>query len=106
MVRNKMKSGQPFFVTISVDCPTRSDRGDSAKRCEQEKKQLGGGVGVRARKLGVSSSPSPSFPLYFFLSLSSFAPHSTIRTPGTDYNFHWKGSAPPPQLETLLFDWF
>ena len=30
-------------------------------------------------------APSPSFPLSDFFSLSSFAPHSTIRTPGTGY---------------------
>ena len=38
-----------------------SDRGDGAKRCEQKKKHL------------------------IFFSPSSFASHSTIRTPGTGY---------------------
>lgn len=45
-------------------------RGDSAKRCEEKKKTTTGGV--------------PVFLLVFF-SLFSFAPHSTIRTPGTSY---------------------
>ena len=44
-------------------------RGDSAKRCEEKKKTRGG---------------VPLFLLVFF-SLFSFAPHSTIRTPGTSY---------------------
>ena len=42
--------------------------GGSTKRCEEKKKQGGGGA--------------PVFLLVFF-SLFSFAPHSTIRTPGT-----------------------
>ena len=37
----------------NVACSKRSDRGDSAKRCEQKKEQQqrGGGVGVRATEL-------------------------------------------------------
>jgi len=62
MVRNTMKTGQPFFATISIACSRRSDRGDRAKLCEKEKKQRGGGVGVRARELGV-----PSLSLFFSL---------------------------------------
>ena len=73
---------------------------------EKKKKKRGGGVGVRARELGVPSSlPLRLFLLTFFL-VPSFASHSTIRTPGTGYNFRRDASAPPPQVETLLFDWF
>ena len=43
------------------------DRGDSAKRCEEKKTTRGWGRG--------ESEPPLSF--------SSFAPHSTVRTPGT-----------------------
>ena len=72
----------------------------------EKKKQREGGVGVRARELGVPSSlPLRLFLLTFFLA-PSFASHSTIRKPGTGYNFRRDASAPPPQVETLLFDWF
>ena len=37
-VRNTMKTGQPFLVTISEAFSRRSDCGYSAKRCEQKKK--------------------------------------------------------------------
>ena len=108
MVRNTMKTGQPFLVTISEACSRRSDCRYSAKRCEQKKKTRGWGGGARCVSEGTGSSihsPSPSFPPFFF-SLSSFAPYSTIETPGTNYNFGRDASAPPPQVETLLFDWF
>ena len=45
MVRNTMKTGQPFLITISEACSRRSDCRYSAKRCEQEKKKRGGGGG-------------------------------------------------------------
>ena len=51
----------------------RSDGGDSAKRC---------GVGERARE----SLYFSLFSSLFYFSLSSFAPHSTIQTPGTGYD--------------------
>ena len=44
--------------------------------------------------------------LFVSFSLSSFAPHSTIRTPGTGYNFRRDASAPPPQVETLFLTGF
>ena len=109
MVRNTMKTGQPFLVTISEACSRRSDCRYSAKRCEQKEKNEGVGAGgARCVSEGTGSSIhslSASFPPFFF-SLSSFAPHSTIETPGTNYNFGRDASAPPPQVETLLFDWF
>ena len=53
-----------------IACSRRSDRGPTGQRdVSRKKKQRGGGV--------------PLFPPYLFFSLSSFAPHSTIRTPGT-----------------------
>ena len=50
---------------LRVACSMRSDRGDSAKRCEQKKTTRGWGR--------------------VCFSLSSLAPHSTIRTPGTGF---------------------
>ena len=39
---------------VNLACSRHSDRGDNAKRCEQEKnKQRGGGVGVRAKELSL-----------------------------------------------------
>ena len=110
MVRNTMKTGQPFLVTISEASSRRSDCRYSGKRCEQKKKNEGveprcvsevcERLNWKFHTLSVSLFSS------FFFSLSSFAPHSTIETPGTNYNFGWDASAPPPQVETLLFDWF
>ena len=65
-----------------VVCSRRSDRGDTTKRCQKKKKKhRGGGLGVKAKERVPPSLP----PYFFFSSLSSFAPHSTIRTPGTGY---------------------
>ena len=58
------KVGRSLAVYV-VACSRRSDRGDSAKRCEQKKTTRGWGR--------------------VCFSLSSLAPHSTIRTPGTDF---------------------
>ena len=58
------KEGRSLAVYV-VACSRRSDRGDSAKRCE-EKKATRGWARV-------------------CFSLSSLAPHSTIRTSGTDF---------------------
>ena len=58
------KEGRSLAVYV-VACSRRSDRGDSAKKCEQKKTTRGWGT-------------------VCFL-LSSLAPHSTIRTPGTDF---------------------
>ena len=80
---NKVVVFRYLHIQSELACSRNSDRGDNAKRCEQEKKKRGAGVGVKAKNL---LSPSPSFPPYFF-SLSSFAPHSTIRTPGTGYKY-------------------
>ena len=108
MVRNTMKTGQPFLVTISEACSRRSDCRYSGKRCEQKKKKqgVGGGSEVCERLNWKFHTLSVSLFSSFFFSLSSFAPHSTIETPGTNYNFGRDASAPPPQVETLLFDWF
>ena len=47
---------------VNLACSRHSDRGDNAKRCEQEKnKQRGGGVGVRAKELSL-----PLFSSLFF----------------------------------------
>jgi len=59
-----------IFVHSWLACSRRSDRGDSEKRCEQKKR--GGGVGVRGSLSHFSS--------LFFSHLSSFTPHSAIRT--------------------------
>ena len=72
MVRNTMKTGQPFLVTISEACSKRSDCRYSPKRCEQKKKTRGWGGGARCVSEGTGSSihsPSPSFPPFFFLAL-------------------------------------
>ena len=112
MVRNTMKTGQPFLVTISEAFSRRSDCGYSAKRCEQKKKNKktrGWGGRGEVCERGNWKFPTLSvslFSSFFFFSLSSFAPHSTIETPGTNYNFGRDASAPPPHVETLLFDWF
>ena len=110
MVRNTMKTGQPFLVAISEACSRRSDCRYSGKRCEQKKKKKtrgwGGGGEVCERLNWKFHTLSVSLFSSFFFSLSSFAPHSTIETPGTNYNFGRDASAPPPQVETLLFDWF
>ena len=109
MVRNTMKTGQPFLVTISEACSKRSDCRYSTKRCEQKKKKnegVGGRGEVCERGNWKFHTLSVSLFSSFFFSLSSFAPHSTIETPGTNYNFGRDASAPPPQVETLLFDWF
>ena len=53
---------------VNLACSRHSDRGDNAKRCEQEKnKQRGGGVGVRAKELSLSLFSS----LFFSRSLPS-----------------------------------
>ena len=106
MVRNTMKTGQPFLVTISEACSRRSDCRYRGKRCEKKKKK-NEGVGEVCERLNWKfHTLSVSLFSSFFFSLSSFAPHSTIETPGTNYNFGRDASAPPPQVETLLFDWF
>ena len=76
MVRNTMKTGQPFLVTISEAFSRRSDCGYSAKRCEQKKKHKktrgwgGEGRGVWARELEVPYTLRlPLFLLFFFLAL-------------------------------------
>ena len=74
MVRNTMKTGQPFLVTISEACSKRSDCRYSPKRCEQKKKTRGWGGGARCVSEGTGSSihsPSPSFPPFFSRSLLS-----------------------------------
>ena len=74
MVRNTMKTGQPFLVTISEACSRRSDWRYSAKRCEQKKKRGGGGEGrgVWARELEVPYTLRlPLFLLFFSRSLLS-----------------------------------
>ena len=75
MVRNTMKTGQPFLVTISEACSRRSDCRYSGKRCEQKKKRGGGGRGgARCVSDWTGSSihsPSPSFPPFFSRSLLS-----------------------------------
>ena len=75
MVRNTMKTGQPFLVTISEACSKRSDCRYSTKRCEQKKKKTRGwGGGARCVSEGTGSSihsPSPSFPPFFSRSLLS-----------------------------------
>ena len=58
------KKGRSLAVYV-VACSRRSDRGDSAKKCEQKKTTRGWGR-------------------VCFL-LSSLGLHSTIRTPGTDF---------------------
>ena len=58
------KKGGSLAVYL-VACFRRSDRGDSAKRCEQKKTTSGWGK--------------------VCFSLSSLAVHSTIRTPGTGF---------------------
>ena len=58
------KKGRSLAVCV-VACSWRSDRGDSAKRCEQKKTTRGWGK--------------------VCFSLSSLAVHSTIRTPGTSF---------------------
>ena len=72
---------------------------------KKKNKQRRGGVGLRTREVGVPFSLSLSL-LFLSFSLSSFAPHSTIRTPGTGYNFRRDASAPPPQVETLFLTGF
>ena len=57
------KEGQSLAVYV-VGCSRRSDSGDSAKRYEQKETRGWGRV---------------------CFSLSSLAPHFTIRTPGTDF---------------------
>ena len=74
------RSGLWLGAARCLACSRRSDRGDSAKRCEQ-KKQTTRGWG-RGESEGLSLS---LFSSSFFFSLSSFAPHSTIRTPGIGY---------------------
>ena len=63
--RIALRKEGPSLAVYVVGCSRRSDRGDSAKRCEQKKTTRGWGR------------------VYF--SLSSLAPHSTIRTPGTGF---------------------
>ena len=58
------KEGRSLEVYV-VTCSRRSDRGDSAKKCEQKQTTRGWGR--------------------VCFSLSSLAPHSTIRTPGTGF---------------------
>ena len=72
---------------------------------KKKNKQRRGGVGLRTREVGVPFSLPLSL-LFLSFSLSSFAPHSTIRTPGTGYNFRRDASAPPPQVETLFLTGF
>ena len=72
---------------------------------KKKNKQRRGGVGLRTREVGVPFSLPLSL-LFVSFSLSSFAPHSTIRTPGTGYNFRRDASAPPPQVETLFLTGF
>ena len=62
MALRKEKRSLAVYV---VGCFRCSDRGDSAKRCEQKKAMRGWGR--------------------VCFSLSSLAPHSTIRTPGTGF---------------------
>ena len=72
MVRNTMKTGQPFLVTISEACSKRSDCRYSTKRCEQKKKKRGGGGegrGVWARELEVPYTLRLPLFLLFFLAL-------------------------------------
>ena len=64
-----------------VVCSSRSDRGDTTKRCEKKKKKK---KQPRGWGRGESASSLPLFLLIFF-SLPSFASHSTIRKPGTGY---------------------
>ena len=53
---------------VNLACSRHSDRGDNAKRCEEEKnKQRWGGVGVRAKELSLSLFSS----LFFSRSLPS-----------------------------------
>ena len=72
---------------------------------KKKNKQRRGGVGLRTREVGVPFSLPLSL-LFVSFSLSSFAPHSTIRTPGTGYNFRRDASAPPPKVETLFLTGF
>ena len=72
---------------------------------KKKNKQRRGGVGLRTREVGVPFSLPLSL-LFVSFSLSSFAPHSTIRTPGTGYNFRRDASAPSPQVETLFLTGF
>ena len=52
---NKVVVFRYLHIQSELACSRHSDRGDNAKRCEQEKKkQRGGGVGVRARELSLS----------------------------------------------------
>ena len=62
-----------IIIKIIIACSRRSDRGDSAKRC-----------GVRERER--ESLYFSLFSSLFYFSLSSFAPHSTVQTPGTGYD--------------------
>ena len=108
MVRNMIKTEEPFFChNFGSLFQVFRLWGLHKEMWATKKQQRGSGVGVRARELGVPSSlPFSLFLLIVFFLASSFALHSTIRTPGTGYNFRRDASAPPPQVETLLFNWF
>ena len=78
------------FISVNLlACSRHSDCGDGANRCEQTKKTARGwGRGqMTFWKLTSQMFPPLSLFLLIFFPLSYFAPHSTIRTPGTGYQF-------------------
>ena len=79
------KVGRSLAVYV-VACSRRSDRGDSAKRCGQKKTTRGWDR--------------------VCFSLSSLAPHSTIRTPGTDFLCSSKKHVlyMPPSVNDLVLE--
>ena len=75
--RRSREGNEENVCALQLSCSRCSDRGDGAKRCEQEKRR-GAGKGVRV------SLPHPY--LLIFRPLSYFAQHSTISTPGIGYS--------------------
>ena len=61
---------------LQLSCSRCSDRGDGAKRCEQEKQRW---------DVDGNESCSPASP-YFSPAPSYFAQHSTISTPGIGFS--------------------